>query len=63
MRRARTIVLSAQAGQRAAMMMSGAVLTVTGMCGLYLVKSWLGLNLMAGHVPILHDLLYPLVRG
>ncbi len=63
MRHTRSIAQSATVCQRAAMMMSGAVLLMTGVCGAYLMKSWLGLNLMAGHVPLLHDVLYPLVRG
>lgn len=38
-------------------------LVVTACCGLYMVKSAMGINLFAGHVPILHALLFPIVRG
>ena len=32
-------------------------------CTLYVVKSALGINILPGHVPLLHAALYPLVRG
>lgn len=38
-----------------------AAVLMTSVCALYLAKSALGINLLAGPSP-LHDLLYPLVR-
>lgn len=57
------LAMHAAAWQRTAAMMSALVVAVAGLAAAYLVKSWLGINLMDGHVPVLHDLLYPLVRG
>jgi hypothetical protein len=38
-------------------------LLLAGVVGLYLIKSALGINVFAGHSPLLHAKLYPLVRG
>jgi hypothetical protein len=40
-----------------------AVLGIIALCTLYLLKSALGINVFAGHLPVLHALLYPIVRG
>ena len=36
---------------------------IAAVCALYMIKSALGINVFAGHLPVLHALLYPIVRG